>query len=146
MQHLGKEKIIINKGNVQEKKKRKRQCSIAHKSKAKQKNKKTNCLCATTHGHFCPLSSLFSSFNFSFHFEEKTFRLAWRENIWALLSIFLPPHPTKHTSKKFFFPFSLKSFSSTLFHLQTNTPYESNQIEEKKHTHTHTKILEPLTI
>ena len=116
-------------------------CHCPQKQSKAKKKKKTNCLCATTHGHFCPLSSLFSSFNFSFHFEEKTFRWAWRENTWALLSIFLPPHPTKHTPKKFFFPFSLKSFSSTLFHLQTNTPYESNQIEEKKtHTHTHKNL------
>ena len=119
--------------------------------KQRKKKKKTNCLCATTHGHFCPLSSLFSSFSFFLHFEEKTFRWAQKENTWTQLSIFLPPYPTKHTPKKFFFPFSLKSFSSTLFHLQTNTLYESNQIEKKKtHTHTQTyaltQILEPLTI
>ena len=74
---------------------------------------------------------------FSLHFREKTFWWARRENIWTLLSIFLPPYPTKYTPKKFSFPFSLKSFASTLFHLQTNIPYQSNQIE-KKHTHTHT--------
>ena len=32
--------------------------------------------------------------------------------------------PTKHPSKKFSFSFSLQSFSSTLFHLQTNTSYK----------------------
>ena len=54
----------------------------------------------------------------------------WRENI--LMgpgrkhldpTIYFPSSLlTKHTSKKFSFLFSLQSFPSTLFHLQTNTP------------------------
>ena len=47
---------------------------------------------------------------------------AQRENTSIPPFIFLPFHPTKHTLKKFSFPFSLWSFPSTLFHLQTNTP------------------------
>ena len=39
----------------------------------------------------------------------------------GIFVLFLPLHLTKHTPKKFSFPFSLQSFSSTLFHLQTNT-------------------------
>ena len=64
-----------------------------------------------------------SSFHeFSLHFGEKTFWWAKRENICAPLFIFLPFYLTKHTLKKFSFLFSLQSFSSSLFHLQTNTP------------------------
>ena len=74
-----------------EKKKGRGNVPLPTKAKKKKKKKKTNCLCATTHGHFCPLSSLFSSFCFFLHFEEKTFRWAWKENTWTLLSIFLPP-------------------------------------------------------
>ena len=38
------------------------------------------------------------------------------------LFIFILPHPTKHTLKKFLFLFSFQSFPSIIFHLQTNTP------------------------
>ena len=47
------------------------------------------------------------------------------ENTQVSPFIFLPPHPTKHNLKKFLFLFSLQSFSSTLCHLQTNTPLGS---------------------
>jgi len=58
------------------------------------------------------------------------FSLFWGENIlvsreentWAPLFIFIPLYPTKHTPKKFFLLFSLQSFTSTIFHFQTNTP------------------------
>ena len=33
----------------------------------------------------------------------------WGENTWTPPCIFLPPHPTKHTPKKFSFSFSLQS-------------------------------------
>ena len=56
---------------------------------------------------------------------EKTFWWARGENTEVSLFIFLPPHPTKHNLKKFLFLFSLQSFSSTLCHLQTNTPLGS---------------------
>ena len=52
----------------------------------------------------------------------RTFWEIQGKNTYALPFIFLPPYPTKHTPKKFFFPFFLQSFSSILFHLQTNTP------------------------
>ena len=54
---------------------------------------------------------------FSPHFGERTFWWAQGENTWALPFIFLHLHLTKHTQKKFFFPFSLQGFPSTLFHL-----------------------------
>ena len=40
---------------------------------SKGKKKRTNCLYATAYGHFCPLSSLFSSFSFLFILERKLF-------------------------------------------------------------------------
>ena len=52
----------------------------------------------------------------------RTFWWVRGENTYVLPFIFFPPHTTKHTSKKFLFPFFLQSFPSTLFHLQTNTP------------------------
>ena len=53
----------------------------------------------------------------------------WRENILVGLGrkhlnstiYFLPPYPTKHILKKFFFLFSFQIFLSTLFYLKTNT-------------------------
>ena len=51
---------------------------------------------------------------------ERTFWWVWGEYTWPLLFIFFSLYPTKHISKKFSFLFSLQSFSSTLFHLQTN--------------------------
>ena len=67
------------------------------------------------------------------HFLSLVFPL-WGENLFLSLErkhlspsfIFFPLHPTKYTLKKFSFSFSFKvqSFSSTLFHLQTNTPLE----------------------
>ena len=89
------------------------------------------CPYASTQGHFCPLSNPIFSLQFSLHFWEKTFSWAHGENTWAPPFIFLPPHPTKYTPKKFSFPFSLKSFSSILFHLQTNTPLE-DRIKDPK--------------
>ena len=68
-----------------------------------------NCLCASTHGHFCPLSNLIFFLQFSLNFWEKTFWWARVKNIQTPLFIFLSPHSTKHTSKKFSFSFSLQS-------------------------------------
>ena len=64
---------------------------------------------------FHPLTSSIFSLQLSPHFGEKTFWWAQRENIWIPLFIFLLPHSTKCTLQK--------SFPSTLFHLQTNTPW-----------------------
>ena len=71
--------------------------------------------------NFCPLSSHIFSFQFSFHFRKKTFCCTQRENIRTPSFIFLLLHLTKHTSKKFFFLFSLQSFPFILFHFQINT-------------------------
>ena len=38
------------------------------KKKKKKKSNWTNCPCASAHGHFCPLSSLIFSLQFSLHF------------------------------------------------------------------------------
>ena len=57
------------------------------------------------------------SFQFSLHFRKKIFLWVMEENSWTPPFIFLPPHPTKHITKKFAFPFSLQSFLSILFHL-----------------------------
>ena len=71
--------------------------------------------------NFCPLSSLIFFIQFFLHFRKKTFCWAQRENIQTLSFIFLLLHLTKHTSKKFFFLFSLQNFPFTLFYFQTNT-------------------------
>ena len=76
--------------------------------------------CVSAQGHFCPLGSPIFSLQFSLHFGEKTFKWARGGNTQTPPFIFLPPHPTKYTPKKFSFPFSLQSFPSILFHLQTN--------------------------
>ena len=115
--------------------------SLPRKAKQREKKKKKKDelpICNCTWAFLSIEQSIFF-LQFSLYFREKTFWWARRKNIWTLLFIFLPPYPTKYTPKKFSFPFSLKSFASTLFHLQINTPYESNQIE-KKNTHTHTNL------
>ena len=49
-----------------------------------------------------------------------------RGNTWIPQFIFLYSYLTKHTPKQFSFPFFLQSFSSTIFHLQTNIPLNNN--------------------
>ena len=51
--------------------------------------------------------------------------------------IFLSPHSTKHTLKKFLFLFFFQSFLFTLFHLQTNTPLVSSPLFEPIHHSSH---------
>ena len=86
-------------------------------------------------GHKCFLPELTKIF--SLQNEKKLsgdkFFLNWQKcsYIHGLLQvafIFFPFHQTKHTPKKFSFLFSLQSFSSTLFHLQTNTPLRTLSI------------------
>ena len=49
------------------------------------------------------------------------------------LTIYFPSSPLNQThSKKFSFSFSLQSFPSTLFHLQTNTPLKETNINHPK--------------
>ena len=71
---------------------------------------------------FSFIKQLIFFLQFSPYFGKKTFWWVRRENIQVLSFIFLPPHLTKHNLEKFSFPFSLQSFPSTIFHLQTNTP------------------------
>jgi len=71
--------------------------------------------CAIIHGHFRPKMMPYFSFQFSLHFGEKTFWWVKGENTWLLLFILLPPHPTKHTPKKFSFPFFFKVFHLPCF-------------------------------
>ena len=115
-QHTLDEAYPIN----QKKKKKKRRGNVKIKAQIRATYRQSPC--ANAHGHFHPLNSFIFSLQFSLHFGEKTFWLAWRKNTWAPSFIFLLLHPIKHTSKKSPFPFSLQNFSSILFHLQTNTP------------------------
>ena len=101
----------------QKKKKKKATCPpTTQEIKKNKKNKKR-----TRHGHFCSLNSLIFSIQFSLHFWEKIFWWVQGENTRPhYLFSFLPTQP--NTLKKFSSPFSLQSFPSILFHLQTNTP------------------------
>ena len=114
--HKNKKK---KKNKATTKKKRTRQCRKKRKKSVKKSKVGEGVI---IHGHFCSNVMPNYSLQFSLHFEEKTFWWVKRENIWTSPFIFLPLHPTKHTLKKFSFSFSLQSFSSTVFHLQTNTP------------------------
>ena len=91
----------------------------------KKRRNQMNCPYARAHGYFCLLNSFIFFLQFSLHFREKFFWWAQGENTQISLFIFLPPHPPNTLKKKNFFPFFLQSFSSTLFHLQTNTPSRS---------------------
>ena len=94
------------------------------------------CPCVSAHGYFCSFCSSIFFLQFSLYFGKKTFWWVREENTQAPPFTFLPLHRTKHTSKKFSFPFSLQSFPSTLFHLQTNTPikhvYKVKSLYSKK--------------
>ena len=94
---------------------------LGEKEKKKNKGnlKKPMCTCTWV---FLSIKKKFIPTQFSLHFGEKTFWWVWGENTWIPPFIFIPSYPAKHTPKRFFFPFSLQSFPSTLFHLQTNTP------------------------
>ena len=81
------------------------------KPKKKKKRNWINCPCASAHGHFCPLSNLIFSLQFSLHFEKKTFWQARGENTRTPLFIFLPSHTTKHTPKKIFLSIFFPKFS-----------------------------------
>ena len=90
------------------------------KEKMELLNEQKMSLCTCTWA-FSSIKQPIFSLQFSPHFREKTFWWARRENTLGPPFIFLSLHPTKHTPKKFFFPFSLQNFLSTLFRLQTNT-------------------------
>ena len=77
--------------------------------------------CASAQGHFCSLNSLIFSLQFFLHFKKKAFWCAQEENTWTPPFIFLPPYPTKHTLKKFSFPFfSLKEQCMKKAHVQVH--------------------------
>ena len=102
-----------------EKKKKKGNVIVPKKKKKEGNWMKPMCTCTWT---FFSIKKKCIPTQFSLHFGEKTFWWTQRENTSIPPFIFLPFHPTKHSLKKFSFPFSLQSFPSTLFHLQTNTP------------------------
>ena len=93
-------------------------------SKKKKKGKKERKK-GTRYEHFCPLSSLIFSFQFSLHFGENTFVVDLGKKHLGSTIYFPSSPPNQIHSKKIFFPFSLQNFPSTLFHLQTNTPLKS---------------------
>ena len=66
---------------------------------------------------FSSIKQLIFSLQFSSHFWEKTFWWTQRENTRTLPFIFLSPHPTKHTLKKFSAPkFSIHPISPSNKH------------------------------
>ena len=94
------------------------------KINGKKKRKKKKWLTRWRLGRWIPIWGVFLEahcFLSSFlSIRERTFWWVWGEYTWSPLFIFFSLYPTKHISKKFSFLFSLQSFSSTLFHLQTN--------------------------
>ena len=103
--------------NKSKKKKKEEKVASRRKEKEKQSNMEKPCTWAFLSKNdvqFFP--SIFSPF--------------WRENVLVGQgekhldpTIYFPFSPPNQThSKKFYFPFSLQSFLSTLFHLRTNTP------------------------
>ena len=109
---------FIRKKIISRKKKKKNLVQRKHRNKKSQKKKKKEKKKATdwtspcasahehSHEHFCHLFIKFLPLSF-LSILERTFWWAQRENTSAPLFIFLPPHPTKHTPKKFSFPFFL---------------------------------------
>ena len=104
-------------------KKKKKKANTSIKNQKKKKKKKANTLEAKSnvrgifrnlfHEHPLPV--------FSLCFLPMLGRKLFGRPKEKTLFIFLLPHPTKHTLKKFSFLFSLQSFPFTLFHLYTNT-------------------------
>ena len=118
----GKKKSHLNQKQKKKKKKRRRRGNVQEegKKKVKKSNVRMKPMCSCTWAFLSIKQPHFLSLVFSLFLGEN-FWWIQRKNTWISPFIFLPSHPTKHTSKKFSFPFSLQSFSSTLLHLQTNT-------------------------
>ena len=111
----------------------------AKQSKGKKKKKRTNCLYATAYGHFCPLSSLFSSFSFLFILERKLFG-GPGEKIFGpyYLFSFLP---TQLNILQKSFPSHFLSKVLHPLYFTSKQIYRMNLIKlEKKNTHTHTNL------
>ena len=68
-----KKRETSRKGKDRKRKKKEEAMCHCPGKQSKGKKKRTNCLYATAYGHFCPLSSLFSSFSFLFILERKLF-------------------------------------------------------------------------
>ena len=93
---------------------RKKKLTCSDKSKQAKKTKKKPCWFEVN------FKGIFGS---SFHKLSSLSFLSILKRKHLGLTIYFPSsHLTKHTLKKFYFLFSLLSFSFTLFHLQTNTP------------------------
>ena len=105
-----------------------RQCTDQTKKKKKKERKEEKrratdwtSPCASAHGHFCHLPIKFLPLNFLSILERKHFGGPKEKTLGLYQFFFFPSLPlTKHSPKKFSFLFSLQSFLSTLFHLQTN--------------------------
>ena len=125
----GKEKKREKKKEKRKKKKEKRrgnvptaQESIKKRKKEKnEKRKERNCPCVSARTFLSIKQPYFLPLVFSPFWGEKFLVGPGRKHP-SPPFIFLSPHPTKHTPKNFFFPFSFQNFPSNLFHLQTNTP------------------------
>ena len=124
--------MIIKKSNVHSSKKKKKKKKKGKKEEeergyvpSKKKKGKKERKKGTRYEHFCPLSSLIFSFQFSLHFGETTFVVDLGKKHLGPTIYFPSSPPNQIHSKKIFFPFSLQNFPSTLFHLQTNTPLKS---------------------
>ena len=136
------------KGNVQERKrqkKKKKEEAMCHcpgkqsKAKEKKKKKRTNCLYATAYGHFCPLSSLFSSFSFLFILERKLFG-GPGEKIFGPYYLFsVLPTQLNILQKSFSSHFLSKVLHPLYF--TSKQIYRINLIKLKKNTHTNLKTI-----
>ena len=132
------------KGNVQERKrqkKKKKEEAMCHcpgkqsKAKEKKKKKRTNCLYATAYGHFCPLSSLFSSFSFLFILERKLFGGPGEKIFGPYYLFFFLPTQLNILQKSFSSHFLSKVLHPLYF--TSKQIYRINLIKLKKNTHTH---------
>ena len=93
---------------------KKKEANMFRQKQASKKNKKKSCWFEVN------FKGIFGS---SFHKLSSLSFLSILKRKHLGLTIYFPSsHLTKHTLKKFYFLFSLLSFSFTLFHLQTNTP------------------------
>ena len=83
--------------------------TVHYSSKKKKKKNWMNCPCASTHWHFCPLSSLIFFLQFSLHFGKKTFLVSPGKKHLDF-TIYFPSSPSNqtHSKKVFLRIFSLK--------------------------------------
>ena len=79
---------------------------------------------AIVHGHFYPKMMYNFSLQFSLYFGEN-FLIGQERKYMDPTIYFSFSLPNQTHSKKIFFPFSLQCFPFTLFHLQTNTPFDT---------------------